>query len=118
MKTGIPILILLAILSACASKNIIIDEKGVDMTKYEIDLAECQGYSDQVDTTGEVVSEGARGAVVGALLGAVTGDSDDVQQAAAAGAVIGAAHGQRKGSNEEQRVVKQCLIGRGYRVLN
>ena len=107
-------------LAGCTTtKEIIIDEKGVDMAAYRQDLAECRVYAEQV-RTGEKVAKGtASGAVIGGAIGAITGGSrDSAARGAGVGAVSGAAKGASRGEQEEVRVVKQCLRGRGYRVLN
>ena len=59
------------------------------------------------------------GAVVGGLLGLVTGgNKTGIVQAAGAGAVIGGAGGAFTGNQAQEAVVKRCLSGRGYKVLN
>ena len=110
--------LLLTIAGCTTTDEIIIDEKGVNMTTYEQDLAECRSYSEGVKT-GEKAARGtASGAVVGGLIGAAVGNSRDAQRGAGAGAVTGGAKGVSQGARDEVRVVKQCLRGRGYRVLN
>ena len=85
MKYPVPILILLALVSACTTTDeIIIDRKGVDMARYEQDLAECRSYSEEVKTGEKVARGAASGAVVGGLIGAITGDAG---KAAGVGAV-------------------------------
>jgi len=109
----------LFLLSACTTTDeIIIDKKGVSMAAYEQDLAECQSYSEEVRTGEKAARGAASGAVVGGLIGAAVGDSRDVQRGAGAGAVTGGAKGIAQGERDEVQVVKQCLRGRGYRVLN
>ena len=106
-------------LSACTTTDeIIIDRKGVNMTAYEQDLAECRTYSEEVRTGEKAARGAASGAVVGGLIGAAVGNSRDAQRGAGAGAVTGGAKGVSQGEREEVQVVKQCLRGRGYRVLN
>ena len=61
---------------------------------------------------------GATGAVVGGLMGAITGGSDGAATGAGVGAVGGVARGANQGEREEVQVVKRCLRGRGYRVLD
>ena len=108
--------LLVAALSACTTTDeIIIDKKGVDMARYEQDLAECRSYSDEVRTGEKVAKGAASGAVVGGLIGAITGDAG---KAAGVGAVGGGARGANEGTQDEVRVVKNCLRGRGYKVLN
>ena len=49
MKLLLLIVILLLLVAACTTTSeIIIDDKGVDMTRYEENLAECRIYSEQV----------------------------------------------------------------------
>jgi hypothetical protein len=108
------------VLAGCTTtKEIIIDEKGVDMARYRQDLAECEAYAEQVRTGEKVAKGAASGAVIGGAIGAITGGSrDSAARGAGVGAVSGAAKGASRGEQEAVRVVKQCLRGRGYRVLN
>ena len=106
-------------LGACTpTDEIIIDRKGVDPAKYEQDLVDCRSYASEVKTGEKAARGAASGAVVGGLIGAAVGNSRDAQRGAGAGAVTGGARGVSEGSREEVQVVKQCLRGRGYRVLN
>ena len=108
-----------ALLVACTTTDeIIIDKSGVNMSKYADDLAQCQAYSQEVKTGEKAVRGAASGAVVGGLIGAAVGNSRDAQRGAGAGAVTGGAKGAAQGEREEVQVVKNCLRGRGYRVLN
>lgn len=120
MRTQYCTLILLftALLVGCARNAPIIDTKGVDIGQYQQDLAECQSYAQQVDTGGKVAGSTAGGAVVGGAIGAVLNGTKGAQKGAGAGAITGAARGAASGQREQQRVVKNCLRGRGYRVLN
>ena len=96
----------------------IVDMKGVSVAAYEDDLSECRVYADEVQTGKRAVAGAAAGAVVGGLIGAAVGNSDTAQRSAGAGAVVGGAKGTGRGLRERSRVVKNCLRGRGYRVLN
>lgn len=111
---------LIAILaSACTTTDeIIIDQKGVNMTRYEADLAECREYSAQVQTGKKAARGAASGAVIGGAIGAITGDSRRAAEGAGVGAVTGGARGVGAGERDGIQVVKNCLRGRGYRVLN
>ena len=65
----------------------IIDRKGVDMSRYYADKAECEAYADEV-RTGEKVARGAvGGAVVGGAIGAII---DREPNSAERGAGVGA----------------------------
>ncbi len=98
----------------------IVDMKGVNTHQYEQDLAECATYADEVEVTRKALGGAAAGAAVGAVLGAIwDGHSgSDVGRGAASGAVLGGAGGVGSGLGERDQVVKNCLRGRGYHVLN
>ena len=96
----------------------IIDTQGVNMARYEADLADCREYADQVQVARQAGVGAVAGAAVGGVFGAVIGDSDTAQRGAGVGAVAGGARGVGRGLNERERVIRRCLIGRGYRVLN
>lgn len=114
--------LLAVLLVACAGADVrpIVDMKGVNEARYEKDLAECQNYAKEASGMGGTAAKGAgAGAVVGGLLGLVTGsNTTGIVQAAGAGAVIGGAGGAYKGNESQEAVVKKCLVGRGYKVLN
>lgn len=97
----------------------IIDRKGVDISRYYVDKAECEVYADEV-RMGEKVARGTvGGAVVGGAIGAIVNrEPNSAGRGAGVGAVTGGVRGAQEGVRETERVVKQCLRGRGYRVLN
>jgi hypothetical protein len=112
------------LLTACAgSRSLvdapIIDRKGVDMSQYYADKAECEAYATEVNT-GEKAARGVvGGAVVGGAIGAIVNrGSNSAERGAGVGAVTGGVRGTQEGIREQERVIKQCLRGRGYRVLN
>lgn len=109
---------LLALTACTTTDEIIIDEKGVNMPAYRQDLAECQRYATSVKTGEKTTKGAASGAVVGGLIGAITSGASGAAQGAGVGAVGGGARGANEGDQTEVQVVKRCLSGRGYRVLN
>ncbi|WP_344797382.1 glycine zipper family protein [Litoribacillus peritrichatus] len=105
----------------CSSKpggNIIIDDKNIDQTAYESDLNECAKFADQVDTSGQVASSAGVGAIVGGVVGLIFGDTQSIINSAAAGGIISGAGGGAQAQQEKNRVVRNCLVSRGYNVLN
>ncbi len=124
MKTQYLAGILTVFLASCASvedltgNNPIIDSQGVNLTLYDRDLLECQDYADQVQIAKKAATGVVSGAVIGGVFGAVWGNSNTAQRGAGVGAVGGGARGVGEGLRERERVIKSCLIGRGYRVLN
>ena len=118
------LLLATALLAGCATSDPfvdspIIDRKGVDMARYAADKAECEQYAAEVNR-GEKVARGAvTGAVVGGAIGAIINRrSNSAERGAGVGAVTGGVGGAREGSREVEQVIKQCLRGRGYKVLN
>ena len=114
------LVVVLAVGCAGADVRPLVDMKGVNETAYEKDLQECQAYAKDQSGMGSTATKGAAaGAVVGGLLGLVTGgNKTGIAQAAGAGAVIGGAGGAFSGNQSQEAVVKRCLSGRGYKVLN
>ncbi len=116
--------VMLFSLTACSSiedvtgNTPIIDTQGVNLSRYEGDLAECRAYADEVQIAQKAAAGSVSGAVIGGLLGAVWGNSNTAQRGAGVGAVSGGAKGVIGGVRERGRVIKRCLMGRGYRVLN
>ena len=116
--------VMLFTLTACSSieditgNTPIIDTQGVNLSRYEGDLAECRTYADEVQIAQKAAAGSVSGAVIGGLLGAVWGNSNTAQRGAGVGAVSGGAKGVIGGVRERDRVIKRCLMGRGYRVLN
>lgn len=118
-------LTMVSLVSACSNQGrfpgqtpVIVDTKGVDMKRYQADLADCEAYAQQVDVSEKAVVRGATGAVVGGAVGAIFDGSEGARHGAGAGAVLGTVKGASRGFNEQDRVLKRCLRGRGYRVLS
>lgn len=120
MRSHSIVLVTVALLAACTTtKNVIIDERGVDMSSYREDLAECQVYAEQVRKGEKTARGAASGAAVGGAIGAILdGSRDGAARGAGVGAVSGGVRGAAAGEREEAAVVKRCLRGRGYKVLN
>ncbi len=104
-------------LAACSSApHAIVDTKGIDPVRYQQDLDECQAYADQVKIEQGTVRGAAVGGAVGAATGAILGES--VGEFGGVGAVAGGAKSAIRGDREKSQVLKRCLRGRGYKVLN
>lgn len=111
-----------AALTACSSTGggyqPIIDTAGQDMSNYQYDLSQCQAYADQVSATGDAAVSAVSGAALGALVGLVGGShGHDVARGAGVGGVTGLATGVASGYSDKHQVIRNCLSGRGYRVL-
>ncbi|MEH6543929.1 MAG: glycine zipper domain-containing protein [Porticoccaceae bacterium] len=88
------------------------------MDAYYQDLHECRNYASQVSVAGRTTTGAVAGAVLGGVVGAITGDSGSAQRGAGVGGVVGGVKGASSGYQEKHQVVKNCLRGRGYSVLN
>jgi hypothetical protein len=116
----------LLLLAACSSKpygyndgDLIVDMAGVDPVAYEQDLANCRGYADQVQK-GQKVAKGAAGsAAAGGVIGGIASDSSKgAARGAGVGATLGVIKGLRRGNFEERKVLRSCMIKRGYTIYN
>ena len=97
----------------------IIDRKGVDMSRYYADKAECEVYANEVRRGEKIVRSAVGGAVVGGAIGAIVSrGSNAAERGAGVGAVSGGVRGAQEGIRKTEQIVKQCLRGRGYNVLN
>ena len=105
----------LALAGCAAHPEPIIDTKGVNMAQYEQDLEECNEFKEPIKTEVGAAKGAAAGAAVGGATGAVTGNA---AEGAGVGAIAGAARSAQLNEREKAEVVKNCLRGRGYRVLN
>lgn len=104
--------------SACATHKVIVDKQGIDMAQYEQDLAECSQYAEEVDTGSEVAKGAVGGAVIGGAVGAILGGRRSAEKLGGVAVVTGAAGGGSSASREKSQVIKNCLRGRGYKILN
>jgi len=125
MRYGAVMVMVFAVgLAGCAghrhrsADRVIVDTKGVDLNAYYQDLDECQEYADDVAVGRRAAGGVVAGAVIGGAVGAIAGNSRTAERAAGVGGVVGGAKGAGSGLRERDRVVKNCLSGRGYRVLN
>lgn len=124
---------ILSALSFCAftaNANIIYDKSDVDEKDFIFDEHQCIEISQQVQKETQsrsIVGSAAKGAAVGAAGVAIAGGSGT--QGAKTGAGIGVATGILGGSSdrkasqakyeaEQELVVRNCMIKRGYSILN
>ena len=114
-KLAITTTCLIAIGACTAHPEPIIDERGVNMDIYAADLEECNSYAEPI-SVGEGAAKGAAGgAAVGAATGVIGGD---IYSGVGYGTIYGATRYGNEADRDKRMVVKRCLSGRGYRVLN
>lgn len=112
-------------LAACASYTPVVDTRrpGFDEARYQQDLWECQRYAAEIDQVRGTMEGAVLGAVIAAAFGAIVGSfGGNVGQGAAIGASVGGLGGGLGGFGEaeaqQNQIVRNCLAGRGYAVLN
>lgn len=128
-------------LSGCATTNSTanwrpqVDQRDIDSTRYETDLAECRTYA-EANPDADVEEARQRGRLTGGLLsggavaGSVAGTAAAVGTAALAPVVLpiaavvgGSAYMMGRGSERAaeinyRNIVTACLNGRGYSVID
>lgn len=114
---------IVSLLSGCAATSganyrPIIDTRSVDFNRYESDLRECKSYATQTAGAGETAAAGAlAGAVLGGVLAAAAGKNYSRSSTARVGAVTGAVGAGARGETDQRNIIRRCLAGRGYNVL-
>lgn len=117
-------LALASLLAACASHfEPIVDPATTRGDNLQRDLADCRGLAEQQNVAGSVGTSALIGAGLGAGLGAIAGAfgggaGTGAAIGAALGGTTGAAHGGLHSQATRDQIVRNCLTGRGYRVLN
>jgi outer membrane lipoprotein SlyB len=110
------VVLVAAWVAGCAGNpHPIVDTKAVDMTQYQTNLDECSKFGEEVNVAGGVARGALLGAAVGAVFGALAGDFGTE---ATVGGVVGGTGSGLENEAKRQSVIKECMRGRGYRVLN
>ena len=93
----------------------LVDTQGKDASTLAADVQQCQAYATQRANaeTGAIV-----GAVALGLLSAFLAPSGHRNYIGGRGAVVGAIGGASGAGETQEAIIKRCLAGRGYNVLN
>jgi len=109
--------LIIAMVAGCAAHpDPIIDTKGVDPDRLAQDWDECEVYTEEIIIAQGVAKGAAGGAAVGAATGAVS-NRREVDEAAGLGAIYGGTRSGLDADRQKQQVFKNCMSGRGSRVL-
>ena len=88
------------------------------MAQYELDLKECSTFAEDI-STGKSIAKGAvTGGALGAVIEAITDDERSWGDTFEVGAVSGGTKSGIRAVREKEQLVRRCLRGRGYKVLN
>jgi len=114
------------------ANNVVVDMSQVqDYNQYQMDLQQCEGLAVQNQPDApqreSVAGTAVKGAAVGATAGAVSGRSGSkaAKKGAGVGVIAAASRNSRNrraasanASAQTDEIVKNCMRGRGYNVLN
>jgi hypothetical protein len=117
---------------AAHANNVVVDMSQVqDYNQYQMDLQQCEGLAVQNQPDApqreSVAGTAVKGAAVGATAGAVGGKSGSkaAKKGAGVGVIAAASRNSRNrraasanASAQADQIVKNCMRGRGYNVLN
>ena len=114
----------LVLLTGCASKIIVDPKSSTNPANYFADKVECENISEQVSYGEEMgksaVIQGAVSALFTAFLARKSGTiqvKSAAQVGAISGGVVGAGSGAHATYKRRDAIVRQCLIARGYKIL-
>jgi len=109
------IILLTALLAACASPEVDRTAMNFDRDKYETDIFECRG-GNFLKATATTIVIGTVGSLIGvfygASLGVITGEG--VIALASLGGIVGLAAGFATERKKHDNEIAVCLNGRGY----
>lgn len=98
----------------------LVDEEAIaDRGRYEQDLIACRGYANRLSPGQNAVSGAIAGALLGAAIGAALGDRGSIARSTAGyGAISGATAAAGGTYNTQINVIRNCMMGRGYMILD
>jgi len=131
-RNFLPTLIFGVAMATSALANVVVDMSQIeDYTQYQTDLQQCEGLAVQNQPDApqreSVAGTAVKGAAVGAAAGAISGGSGSkaAKKGAGAGVIVAAGRNSRErrdasanAAEQKDQIVKNCLRGRGYNVLN
>lgn len=122
IKKFIVVICVITLVTGCSTMGAnyrpIVDTQNLDFNKYEADLKDCQGFATQTASAAESAAGGAvAGAILGGILAAAAGRGYSRSSTAKVGAVGGAVGAGAQGETDQRNIIRRCLSGRGYKVL-
>lgn len=97
-------------------EGLIIDPDGVPPEKYQQHVTDCLRFRKQAE--GSLVGDAIAGAILGSAAASIAGDEYSRTKSAQLGAVASMAEGADESDAMQEKVLRNCLAGRGLRVLN
>jgi hypothetical protein len=131
ITNSVAVIVFLSAISGCAAPpntpgagigkdyTPVIDTHGADTSRYSGDLAACRKYAGYVDAEGSAMAGMIAGMVVaGALSAALGGRYQDNVNNATLGGAYGLSSEANKATSKQERIMINCMAGRGYRTLD
>lgn len=128
LKQLVAAALIVSLTAGCATTNqprvdvqVIVDDKAsANMANFNNDMAECHVFADKTLSAAQAAAVGAvAGAVLGVAIGALFGlRGRNLGALAGTGALTGGVHTGAKATETRDQIVKRCMNGRGYAVLN
>ena len=132
MKTQLLFSSLALAFSVSAVANVVVDtSKITDANQYSLDTLQCQQLAQQVKTLPAeqdgLAGRAVAGAAAGAATGAISGGSGSQGAKVGAGGAVGSGIIENRRNRKDQaqqlklaqiQAEKNCMIGRGYTVIN
>lgn len=119
MLRSATVLIIAALLAGCATRGAgyvpLVDMKDKNNDVFATDTMQCQTYAREAR---DAANGAVAGAIIGALLGAALAPRGYRNHVAGHGALLGAAGGAAQANDTQETIIKRCLAGRGWNVLN
>ena len=130
--------LIITLLAGCATtvpmqstgRPTMVDPKYTDMARYEADFGDCARLANETDAANtaaaNAAARGVAGAIVGGILGAIVGAAfGDAGSGARYGAALGGVEGVAVGGSQgyvagridQETALRNCLTGRGYRLI-
>lgn len=121
-KKIISLSLVVSMLGGCATMGAgyapVVDLKGQDQGRYAANLLECQSLAKQVDASANVAGAAVAGAVFATALSAILGGGRRFNgRMAGFGGLVAGTQGGVSSLERQHRIISNCLIGRGFRVL-
>ncbi len=97
----------------------VIDLDGVDGNRYTKDLDSCRRYANTINANASAMTGAVGGAIFGAVIAAAFGVKGRANtDIAVYGAGAGGAGSAARAMQTQERIITNCMAGRGYRTLD
>jgi hypothetical protein len=116
------IILACAVLSGCATKPLIDPKASSTPANFHLDEMECERIAENISYPAEMAKKAAIQGIISAIMGAALAKGNVTPETGAAaglitGTTVGAGTGAYNTYERRKQVIRRCLEGRGYKVL-